>query len=382
MKTLIHTTYRQLIKAAAIVDRDVAARTLLTAGPTQVYDHYSQQWLSTDTVTSWHAARQNVDFYIRMINKNRELYVPPASKETEQKSVVSIVRDGFRQGPDTASQLGTAFSALKLFAAIEDLSKQLPEEPKYKGNDFGLTICENLDQWEGRNDFWLLAAHPLLPDFFRHTIVAFSRQEDDGAFGLVLNKPLKNDQGVVVPVWSIVTDSIHPIFSKCLHNNPVMVGGPVASALSREQAMFIVHCEDTLPSTTRIAPGLFLGGDLDELQRRIVEKTVDTQSIMVMIGYAGWGAAQLQGEAASGSWIPLFKKGPSEGAKEYEVEFKNTIRNLLRQANVVPQPDDEAACSEHPSKSWSELLAGLSEQHKAMTRLVHVDFSGQGTEKK
>ena len=129
----------------------------------------------------------------------------------------------------------------------------------------------------------LLVAHPnmLDPNFRRTVLFISSHEPDDGALGVILNRPLDKH------VSDLVTDA-PPVG---LADVPVFLGGPVG----RNQLMFAAF-------EWQKGNGLKLNHNvnLEEASERIDE---DPNSICAFVGYAGWGAGQLEAEMKQNAWL-------------------------------------------------------------------------------
>ena len=143
-----------------------------------------------------------------------------------------------------------------------------------------------MDSLRGR----LLIAGPTLedPNFVR-TVVLVGEHNDEGALGVVLNRPSDTTVGEAVPDLEDLTGS----------EDPVHVGGPV------QPSAVLVLAEWEEPAT---APQLVTGdvGFLaleDEDAHDIAHDSTPLRRARVFAGYAGWGAGQLAGEIADGAWL-------------------------------------------------------------------------------
>jgi putative transcriptional regulator len=140
----------------------------------------------------------------------------------------------------------------------------------------------------------LLASSPdLLDANFMHTVSLMCEHGEAGAYGLVLNK-----------LSSLTLDRLlpdHPVFGSLAL--PVAWGGPVGS-----DTLQILHrYPDVVTGGFRMADDLVLGGDLDEVAALFESGPPEAalQGVRFVLGYAGWGAGQLEGELEAGSWLPL-----------------------------------------------------------------------------
>ena len=133
----------------------------------------------------------------------------------------------------------------------------------------------------------LLVAAPRLsdPNFF-HTVVLLVQHNEDGALGLVLNRPLAAS---VQQVWQQVAES------PCLIEGVIHQGGPC------EGPLMVVHADDGA-SDLRIADGLHFSTNKDAIERLVNAGDAPTR---FFIGYAGWGAGQLEAEIETASWLTV-----------------------------------------------------------------------------
>jgi len=140
----------------------------------------------------------------------------------------------------------------------------------------------------------LLASHPGLEDpNFARSVILVCEHTEDGAFGLVLNRPTGVGLGQLLPD--------HPTLGEA--EEEVRLGGPVDHA-----RLHFVHCvPGRITGGTLLRPGLWFGGDVDELGAYLAAVRADgqdTDQVRAFVGYAGWGEGQLDAELESGSWIP------------------------------------------------------------------------------
>ncbi len=132
----------------------------------------------------------------------------------------------------------------------------------------------------------LLIAGPQLadPNFLR-TVVLVSEHTDEGAMGVVLNRPAELTVAEAVPALSPALDGDEPVF----------VGGPVATT----SIVFLL--EFTEPDDAAL---LVLGRiGFPAAHTDIGELAELTERGRVFAGDAGWGAGQLDEELRSGDWI-------------------------------------------------------------------------------
>ncbi|HEX3520282.1 MAG TPA: YqgE/AlgH family protein [Solirubrobacteraceae bacterium] len=132
----------------------------------------------------------------------------------------------------------------------------------------------------------LLAAPTLRDPNFARTVVLVGVHNDDGAMGVVLNRPSEVSIGEAVPQLLEAVDEDERLF----------IGGPVAPTSVVCLAEFDDPARAELIVMGRIG---FLAS-----QAGIDELGDGTRRCRVFAGYAGWGEAQLEGEIERGDWIP------------------------------------------------------------------------------
>lgn len=127
----------------------------------------------------------------------------------------------------------------------------------------------------------LLIAAPSLHDFFRRTVVLMVEHNENGAFGVVLNRPSESSVAEVVPVLAPYADD----------GQVVWIGGPVGT--------------DTVVALGRFddpdaAAGLVVG-DLGVVDPD--DPGDELRAMRVYAGHAGWGPGQLESEVEQDAWI-------------------------------------------------------------------------------
>ena len=130
-----------------------------------------------------------------------------------------------------------------------------------------------------------LIASPHLGDGnFNRSVVLMVKHDEDGAFGLVLNRPTGN---TVAEVWKLVSDDASD------RQDPIYLGGPVQGPL-----MAIHGVESAAES--EVLEGVYLSAHKDQLKEVVAAENVP---VRLFTGYSGWGAGQLEGELEAGGWL-------------------------------------------------------------------------------
>ena len=130
----------------------------------------------------------------------------------------------------------------------------------------------------------LIASPALLDPNFRRTVVLVTEHNDEGAAGLVLNRPSPAEVAELVP-------QLEPLVED---GEPVWLGGPV------QQDAVLVLGEFVDPDDAAVPLFGALGFPSLEAPDEVVPATTRRR---VFAGYAGWGAGQLEDELAREDWI-------------------------------------------------------------------------------
>ncbi len=135
----------------------------------------------------------------------------------------------------------------------------------------------------------LLVATPALTDpNFHRTVVLICLHDENGAFGLVLNRPL-DDEPVVDVLPGFAEQAIAPA---CL-----FAGGPVSEDAG--VALARVPAGERSRALTPVVGQV----SLVSLELAAVEPLPPAATLRLFRGYAGWGGGQLEGEVQGGSWF-------------------------------------------------------------------------------
>ncbi len=133
----------------------------------------------------------------------------------------------------------------------------------------------------------LLIAGPMLvdPNFWR-TVVLVVEHNDEGAFGLVLNRPSETTVGEAAPDLDQLIDPDEPLF----------IGGPVQPSAVITLGRFADVSEAALVAFEDVGVLGTSGPPLEEL-------APDLRAARAFVGHSGWGPGQLDSELERGDWI-------------------------------------------------------------------------------
>ncbi len=130
----------------------------------------------------------------------------------------------------------------------------------------------------------LLIAHPKLldPNFRKSVLFIHTHSLEEGAFGLILNRPTGKTAVELLPDLDF----------SVLGQVPVFLGGPV----SMDRLMFASFKWDA--STKSVACDIHLS--IEQANQLVL---AEESEVRAFVGYAGWSPKQLEGELKQKAWI-------------------------------------------------------------------------------
>ena len=143
---------------------------------------------------------------------------------------------------------------------------------------------------------FLIAMPGLKDSNFFHTVTYICEHNDDGAMGIVLNRPTDLQLNDILEQLDI---SPSP---QSAGSQTIYLGGPVQTDRG-----FVLHSSgQEWDSTMRITPQISVTTSKDILQSIAEEK--GPRKTFVALGYAGWGEGQLEDELSANAWL----SGPAD----------------------------------------------------------------------
>lgn len=130
----------------------------------------------------------------------------------------------------------------------------------------------------------LISTPDISGDIFSRSVVLIIEHNENGAFGLILNK--KNNQ-------------MSGKF-KSLFDFPIEVydGGPVEN----DKVLFIVKGKKVTEIYSEITDEFYLTEDIENIMSAILSNELKIEDIKIFSGYSGWTAQQLDNEVLKKLW--------------------------------------------------------------------------------
>jgi putative transcriptional regulator len=140
---------------------------------------------------------------------------------------------------------------------------------------------------------FLIAMPNMVDPFFARTLTYLCEHNDQGALGLVVNRPIDLTLQALFERLSLA------LRQREIADAPVYYGGPVQTDRG-----FVLHAPPgDWQSTLRVREAIGLTTSKDILEA--VGRGEGPQRMMVTLGYAGWSAGQLEHELSQNAWLTV-----------------------------------------------------------------------------
>ena len=167
---------------------------------------------------------------------------------------------------------------------------------------------------------FLIAMPSLADPNFHRTVTLMCAHSEDGAMGIVINRPLDIKLTSVLDHMSIETTSLDA------ERVPVLQGGPV----QRERGFVIHHPPGDWDSVLRVGDEIGIATSKDILSA--VAEGRGPERVVIALGYAGWGAGQLEHEVQQNAWL----SGPADSRIIFDTPYEDRWTSAARLLGIDP----------------------------------------------
>ena len=140
---------------------------------------------------------------------------------------------------------------------------------------------------------FLIAMPQMLDPYFTNTVTYLWKHNEEGALGIVINKPLKACVADIFAELDILCSTEDSLFRE----RPVLAGGPV----ERDKGFIIHDAGQQWESSIEVTPEITICTSRTILQD--IAKGSGPENYLVALGCAGWEAGQLEREITENTWL-------------------------------------------------------------------------------
>ena len=169
-------------------------------------------------------------------------------------------------------------------------------------------------------DHFLIATEKMKDSRFNKTVIVMLENDENGAWGLVINKRLGT-----MPIALLIDPSLNTseerekLFKVDI---PIFWGGPVDL-----KEIFILHSTEYKSKSTKNYGNISISQDYNILYD--IAENKGPKKSLVIFGYSGWGSGQLEGEMEKDHWIlsdiDLKITFDEESKTKWDKAFKNSF---------------------------------------------------------
>jgi putative transcriptional regulator len=178
-------------------------------------------------------------------------------------------------------------------------------------------------------DGQLLVAMPgMMDERFARAVIFICAHSSEGAMGIILNRPAAN---VTMPDLLVQLEIVPEVerirLPQKVGNMQVLMGGPVETSRG-----FVLHSPDfhLAQSTLPIDDGICLTATIDIL--RAIAAGRGPENAVLALGYAGWGAGQLEMELQANGWLNT----PADAELVFNTAADVRYEMALRRIGIEP----------------------------------------------
>ena len=170
-------------------------------------------------------------------------------------------------------------------------------------------------------DQFLIAMPSLADPNFHGTVTYLCAHNEEGAMGIVINRPLELTLSEVLEHLEMTVED------RSLSGVPVLEGGPV----QRERG-FVIH-EPAGDWDTVLKVGARIGVATSRDILAVMARGEGPPRALGALGYAGWGAGQLDREVLENAWL----SGPADSEIIFDVPYEQRWERATRRLGVDPE---------------------------------------------
>ena len=173
---------------------------------------------------------------------------------------------------------------------------------------------------------FLIAMPGIADSNFARSVVYVCAHSAEGAMGFVINQPQQLTFVDILVHLKVIADEEAILLSSDTRDLPIRKGGPVESGRG-----FVLHSDDYLTqSSIPVSEDICLTATVDII--RAMSRGKGPAKAALMLGYAGWGAGQIENEIANNGWLTC----PADEALIFETSLEDKYNRALGLMGINP----------------------------------------------
>lgn len=156
----------------------------------------------------------------------------------------------------------------------------------------------------------LISTPDISGDIFSRSVVLIIEHDENGAFGLILNKKNSKMSGRFKNFFDFKIE--------------VYDGGPVEN----EKVFFIIKGKKVSEIYTEINPEFYVTEDIETVINSVLSKEISIDDVKIFSGYSGWGALQLDSEINRKMWTVVDVYNLDYTLPNDQTLWKSIMQNL------------------------------------------------------
>jgi putative transcriptional regulator len=176
------------------------------------------------------------------------------------------------------------------------------------------------------DDQFLIAMPGMKDDRFARAVIYICAHSDEGAMGLIINQVQQMRFPDLLVQLGIMDEQEAIRLPEKAVNFMIRNGGPVDRSRG-----FVLHSDDyTVESSMPVSDEICLTATVDML--RAISAGRGPRHALMALGYAGWGAGQLESEIAENGWLTC----PADTGLLFDTDIDHKYERILASIGVNP----------------------------------------------
>lgn len=173
---------------------------------------------------------------------------------------------------------------------------------------------------------FLIAMPGMFDANFARTVIFICAHSDDGAMGFILNRPQQLTFPDVLLHLDLLDEDEAIRLPQVTRDFQIQAGGPVETGRG-----FVLHSDDYLSdSSIPVSDDICLTATLDIV--RAISRGRGPERGLMMLGYAGWGAGQIENEIGANGWLSC----PAQEELIFDTNLDSKYERALALMGVTP----------------------------------------------